>query len=746
MRLFTEVAAVLTILAGVASSQGASPLTLDSLARDLSRVESIRDIKDVQRGFAQLAQFGRWADMAALFADNGQLIWGWADNSSQTSTATGPAAIETWLRTDAAGMDGIQPGSLDTLIAESPIINLAVDGLSAKGRWNGLRFAGNGTGGTKIQGGVYENDYVLVNGQWKFLTLHYYPLYVGPYVGGWRNAIKLLPLVPYHYTADSVGWPIPPPVGDPPKTNATAEELAHRVSKLNDEDEVRNLQHAYGFYVDRRMWSDVVDLFVSNSTVKIEGTGTYSGKEGVRKAMELMGSEGLTQGINNDHFVLNTIVDVKENGQEAIARSTMVGMLGEALKGLASWEFSVLRSSIVKDEGIWKMKDLEITHLIIANYSTGWGNGGIAAPVKTVPPFVTVGPRSSRVLGPDGSNTTLVDVKRRIARSAAMDGAENMSNAYGYSVDDLRCRTMGDIFHPKGHKLFAFGGFYRTPERVYGACHTEYGGDNPAPMRASIAFHWRPQPVIHVSQDGRSASLRSHLWQPSTSNSSAGSFNAAIYNDQMALGDDGRWGLWSVIIDEFYWQSSGWVGGWSAAKPRNSSTPIAASAPASWTTRYPPDLSIAAAGIREATFHGSNSRTIDWPDIQHMWFAYRNPVSGRLPEYYWPGCVPCQAAPTWSLTANGYQEPPTGPTLINATMMSSDTLIIQVAGGPGDPVAGTVSLRQEGTLVSSTTLVNGKANFTLSAVVAASGNKLIVVFPGSDRLSPGQTTVILTGQ
>lgn len=66
-------------------------------------------------------------------------------------------------------------------------------------------------------------------------------------------------------------------------------------------------------------------------------------------------------------------------------------------------------------------------------------------------------------------------------------------------------------------------------------------------MRLSISFHWRPQSVVLVSDDGRSASLRARLIQPSTSMTKAGSFNGAIYHDQMVL-EDGKWRLWNVTV------------------------------------------------------------------------------------------------------------------------------------------------------------------------------------------------------
>jgi hypothetical protein len=273
--MFTKgTAAVLVSLASISNVLAHTTTTLNSLARDVERVESVREVKDVLRNFAQLAQFGQWSDIAALFSDNGTLRWG-------NDTAIGPEAIKTWLQTDAGNMDGIQPGSLNTVVAECPLVTLSVDGLTAKARYNGLRFQGNGVGGTRIQGGIYENEYLFTSDSWKISLLHYYPLYAGPYIGGWRNVGGDLPIVPYHFTPDEAGIPIPPPLGDVSNTTASVPQLAQRITRLNDEDAVHNLQDAYGYYVDRRMWPDVVDLFISNTTSTSTSTSsvTISGVE-----------------------------------------------------------------------------------------------------------------------------------------------------------------------------------------------------------------------------------------------------------------------------------------------------------------------------------------------------------------------------------------------------------------------------------------------------------------------------------
>ena len=49
-------------------------------------------------------------------------------------------------------------------------------------------------------------------------------------------------------------------------------------------------------------------------------------------------------------------------------------MIGNA-KREASWSFSVFRNTFVKEDGLWKLKDMSITPLITANWADGLGQG-----------------------------------------------------------------------------------------------------------------------------------------------------------------------------------------------------------------------------------------------------------------------------------------------------------------------------------------------------------------------------------
>ena len=585
-------AASLVLVAGVAialqapAASAESTVTLDSLARDVALVESVREIKDLHRTYAQLHQYGKFAEMAALFADDGGLQWG-TQGLNAPAPVVGHAAIEAWLVADAGLMDGIRPGSMHTEINDNPVINLSADGLSAKGRWGVMRFKGTGPveGGTpnaRIDGGIYENEYVFRDGRWQISLLRYYPQYTGAYnTTGWRSINgQSLPVVPHHFTPTTAGIPVIWPTDEAPATTATVEELATRINRLNDEDAVRNLQHTYGYYVDRRMWTDAVDLFTADATYAIDNVGTYSGPAGVRQALERMGPENLVQGILNDHPLWDTIVDVNPNGLEATTRGIEIGLIGNADPALrtASWEFTVFRTHFVKEAGVWKFKGVSLTPLMVSNYGPitsvvgGWANGGIAPAPTSVPAFLDVDGRSAQPVPGTAGDTDLADLKRRLDRAYGFDGVENVSSAYGFLLDDLLCSTMAETHAENAHKMSAFTGWYFGIERITQACMRNLGGGTPGTLRSSISYHWRPQPVVLMSQDGRSAQLQVKLWQPTTSNFSAGIIRGAYYHDSFVV-ENGVWQLWSLTVDEHYWTMTNWTGGWSAANPRSPTAP-----------------------------------------------------------------------------------------------------------------------------------------------------------------------------
>jgi hypothetical protein len=371
-----------------------------------------------------------------------------------------------------------------------------------------------------------------------------------------------------------------------------------------------------------------------------------------------MGPEGLQTGQLNDRPLFDTLVRVLPDGI-ATTRSIELGMLGDGRQ--AAWEMRVLTTRCVKTDGVWRLAHLRVERAMRADYFRGWGDADVRPLSDPSPddPLARTAHERAQATGAEASREQL---RTQLDRALAYDGAENVSSAYGYYIDDFQWRDMAALFAENGNKHSPFAGYYFGRERITEAATSFWG--SPPVTRPGISYHWRTQPVISVSPDGRSASFRVRLFQPRTHKrpSRAGDFYAAgfhsgMYPNDQAVLEDGRWRLWSLTIDEPYFVSLDWKGGWAAVPEATGEPPQ----PSRLMVIYPPDVPMTALGRRAEHFRGGTGETRQWPQILPMWFHYRNPVSGRVPEHFWPDGVPCEVAPHTSMTAHGYQLPPTGP-------------------------------------------------------------------------------------
>jgi len=697
--------------------------TLDELARDVDRAESMRAVKNLQRTYAQYSHYGLWNEMADLFANE-------ATYTFDDETIKGRKAIADYLTShEGGGQVGLKPGSVNAQIIDHPVVNLSVDGESAKGRWYGFALLSDSQGNASMRGGVFENEYVREDGMWKISRHRFHPQYDGPYETGWRNwKGQDVGILPYHFTPDESGIPIPAPVGAPPKSKATLVELEERLAVMNDENLVRNLQASYGYYVNRRMWDDVTDLFTADGVYEVGGVGVYKGTAGVRNAVERMGPAGLTHGVLNDRLQFDTVVSFASGRREAHVRGLELGLLGEADEGEAFWEVSVYDNRFVKEDGLWKVREMRVFPLFRSEYSKGWGKsrivetaqGGALAPNmplpaddageqgRIIPAFVSTHPVTGKpVTAPKGlklvatkaltaavaappakkasvdTSARMKDAARKVMVAKAYDAAEHVSSSYGFFADDSQWNWLSELFGKTGTKQIPFAGYYTGYDRISHALFLEYG--DPVTLstkKASIAFHWRIQPVINVAPDGRSARVRTYLFHPNTSKQGSGTLFGAMYPDDHLILEDGIWRLWNLSLDEPYFEMPNWKGGWSAAtdRPAVTQTPRAAPPPpapapananaparprrftgAALVAEYRPDVPISELGKLQEHYRGGTGEPWAWPKILPMWWGYKNPVSGRQPELFLPDCVPCEYSPNMSMVKHGYLLPTTDP-------------------------------------------------------------------------------------
>ena len=351
------------------------------LSLEVQRAEDIRAVKRLQITYAQYVQFGLWGQAASLFAGNAEAIFG-ADRIKGRA-AIGKFFLTRWGN----GREGLPAGGLHTLLEDMPVLNLSPDGRTARGRWHEFRLIGQLGGSARWEQGISENGYVKEGGVWKISRIDYYLETAGPYETGWVTAGSAVDLVPFHYTSDEAGRPIPPiPAGMriPEIKGAPAAALAaldQRIQAMNDEDKVANLLNAHGYYTDRKMWDDASDLFTDDGVLEIADVGIYAGARSIRRSYERFGPQGLQYGQLNNRLIFNLLVSVSRAGNEARTRAVGFNMLGDFRAGTASLGLDVLENRYVKGtDGVWRIREMRVFPIMATDYYRGWAKSRLVTP------------------------------------------------------------------------------------------------------------------------------------------------------------------------------------------------------------------------------------------------------------------------------------------------------------------------------------------------------------------------------
>lgn len=612
--------AALLLCVPAAAAASTDSARLAALARDVDRVESVRAIKRLQLAWAHYIDMGEWERAAALFTDDAELAH--ADDHFNGR----PALLAYFRRMIGGGTEGLPANTIHVPYLMMPVVTLGADGNTAKGRWRAMSMRGSLGGEAVWQGGIFENEYVRQRGVWKISRQIFTPLLRGPYETGWRGFRPVMPLVPYHFRPEDIGRPVALGPGVPAApARASLDALAGRIRAVEDEAAVRNLQDAYGYYVDFKMWDDVIDLFAPGGSIAIAGVGTYKGPAGVRRALERDGPAGLRYGEMNDHIQANVIVEVAADGRTARARGIDLGMIGRN-EGDAFWVVSRFDNLFVKQGGRWRFDRMRKATWMRTPYSEGWGKSWLpvnAAEVETKPdarasnalPALWQIERPAPVARP--ANVSLAQAETALAVAAGYDAVENLAGGYGSYLDDNHWDELGAIFAAQGERDSAGGGFIRTPARIASFSRERYGPYNPA--RTGGNMHMRTQPVIHVAPDARTAQIRTRLFQmtiPAPDSPRPPMFVTGMYEDDVVF-QDGAWKIKRADIDHLVYAP--YATGWTRV-------------PEGFGRQMTPPLR---AGV---TFDapGAGDTHPAFPKLPHMWFHYRNPVSGRAPPYLMP--------------------------------------------------------------------------------------------------------------
>src|SRR4030095_11864652 len=214
------------------------------LENELHKARAIRDIKRLQYSYAHYAELGLWNDLGDLFATNGVAHYAQGD-------FRGPESLRKfYLQELGRGQLGLAEGRIYPHIMIQPVVTVAADGKTAKGRWHVIAMLGSygaSASSASWAGVVYENRYVFEDGVWKISELSYNSQYSGRYSPPGLSISKWD--LPYHFTAQSAGDPLAnsdlSTPADASLGSANLEELqqrwaelARRAQQLQDETDV----------------------------------------------------------------------------------------------------------------------------------------------------------------------------------------------------------------------------------------------------------------------------------------------------------------------------------------------------------------------------------------------------------------------------------------------------------------------------------------------------------------------------
>ena len=154
-------------------------------------------------------------------------------------------------------------------------------------------------------------------------------------------------------------------------------ELEAKVRELQDIEEIKKLQHIYGYYLDNRLGDQIIDLF-SDDTELVDIGGVYLGKEGVKKVFKRFGG-GPIPGEMQLHAMEQPVIDVDPDGRTAKGRWRIIWSRTQKIEGelKALWAQGLYENEYIKENGKWKFKKL----VLWINYRTPYEDGWVKTPI-----------------------------------------------------------------------------------------------------------------------------------------------------------------------------------------------------------------------------------------------------------------------------------------------------------------------------------------------------------------------------
>jgi hypothetical protein len=542
--------------AGAQTPQSADVPNIARLEQQATQLADIEAVKRLQRAYGYYLDRSDWDNIVDLLTDDATLEYGPA------GVFVGKEHARALLYAIGYGKSGLRPQQLREHVQLQPVINIAADGLSAKGRWRAIVLLGQFHEYARWQTGPYECEYRKEHGIWKISKLHWVETFTVPVAGGWKTrmtqsnvADRKLPapdrpssfvydawpavsLPPYHYSGPEAIQPLnPAPV---PMVKLSADAAARRIAKLkwqvdrlDDQRQIEILQRTYGYYVDKNLWQQIADMYTEDGTLEIGGRGVFVGRARVLQYLRWLGKP--ENGKLYDHTQVQPIIDVAPDGLTAQGRWRALIFTG-GLNATSVIGDCIYENQYRKVNGVWRIAKLHAYFEMYSNLEQGWAQFAQpnTHPEQTLPPDLPPtsvyemypgtmvaplhyqNPVTGKPVYPAPTVTTpapvadvgaeLAALSRRLMRLQDTQAVENLQNAYGFYLDKWQWDAATALFAEQGTLELAQRGVYVGRARIRASLEDAFGPQGL--HQGEVSDHAFYQPVIHIADDGRTAQAR----------------------------------------------------------------------------------------------------------------------------------------------------------------------------------------------------------------------------------------------
>jgi len=352
--------------------------------------------------------------------------------------------------------------------------------------------------------------------------------------------------------------------------------LEARAQRLQDIDDIKRLQRAYGYYLDAGQWNQAADLFSADATLEIGKDGVYRGQPHIRAYLNAMGGDhqGLAPGRLNQHFQEMPVITPAADGRTALGTWRDIQLTGQLGKE-AFWGEGPAEVRYVKENGVWKIAGLHWFQTLHVPYEGGWAKTGDTNDGKFVgdrlkadappsidyktwpgaftPPFHFRGqyPGLEPLQPAPSAADRPVDAARLsklIGTAAALSGQdqiENLQRIYGFYLDKGLWSEATSLFTDDASLTVQGKGVWRGKAHILDYLRA-IGPEGTTPGR--LYDQMQLQPLTHVDVVHGTARARWHVFAQLAKHGEFAEWETGVYENEYRL----EGGAWKISALHFY--------------------------------------------------------------------------------------------------------------------------------------------------------------------------------------------------